>query len=108
MWRGGEVSGGARSRSARVTRGKFDNMFYTYVLKSLVNRDLYIGFSEDLRVRVKTHNAGVVKSTKVYRPWELVYHEAYKDKKDATKREKQLKGHKAKQDLRKQIENSLV
>jgi len=83
-------------------------MFYVYVLKSKKNNDIYVGYSEDLKTRFEAHNQGKVKSTKVNKPWVLVYYEAYKDKKDATKREKQLKEHKAKADLKKQIENSLI
>lgn len=63
-------------------------MFYVYSLKSLLNGDLYIGFSKDLKTRFKTHNDRKVKSTKTYVPWELIYYEAYKNKKDATQREK--------------------
>lgn len=82
-------------------------MYYVYVLKSLKNNDLYIGFSANLRQRYKKHNAKRVKSTKGYAPWELVYYEAYRDRKDATKRERQLKLHKAKIDLKKQLRYSL-
>ncbi|MFZ5535031.1 MAG: GIY-YIG nuclease family protein [Patescibacteria group bacterium] len=46
-------------------------MYYVYVLKSKVNDDLYIGSSEDLRVRFKQNNNGEVQSTKGYRPWVL-------------------------------------
>ena len=54
------------------------------------------------------HNSGRVDSTRPYLPWELIYYEAYKNKKDATKREKQLKdNHRAKSELIKQLENSL-
>ena len=82
-------------------------MFYVYVLRSEKNGDVYIGSCSDLRVRFNRHNDGKVKSTKGYRPWKLIYYEAYRNKKDATKRERQLKGHKAKSDLRIKIENSL-
>lgn len=82
-------------------------MFYVYVLKSSVNGNLYVGKSEDLRNRFKLHNDGRVKATKPFRPWELIYYEAYKDKRDITKREKQLKGHKAKVDLKEQLKYSL-
>lgn len=58
-------------------------------------------------MRFKEHNSKRVKATKSYTPWELIYYEAYKNKKDATRREKQLKEHKPKSDLKKQIENSL-
>lgn len=82
-------------------------MYYVYALKSLINSDIYIGFSDDLRQRFGDHNKGKVKSTKAYRPWKLVYYEAYLNESDARKREKQLKEHKPKKDLSKQMENSL-
>jgi putative endonuclease len=82
-------------------------MYYVYALLSKQNNDLYLGFTSDLRIRLKQHNNKEVKSTMAYSPWSLIYYEAYKSKFDATKREKQLKMHKAKQDLRLQISNSL-
>ena len=40
-------------------------------------------------------------------PWILVYYEAYRNKKDATKREKLLKMHAVKDELRSRIMNSV-
>ena len=81
-------------------------MYYVYALKSLKNNDLYIGFSENLKRRYQQHTSGEVKATAYNRPWKLVYYEAYFAKLDATKRERQLKNHAAKSDLKKQIEKS--
>lgn len=66
-------------------------MFYVYMLKSLKDRSLYIGFTPDLRMRMEKHNQGLVTSTKNLRPLELIYYEAYKHKHDAIIREKRLK-----------------
>jgi len=74
-------------------------VYYVYVLKSTILKRFYIGYSSDLRRRLKEHNDSRSKSDKGYSPWELVYYEAYKDKLTATKREKQLKKHAAKTDL---------
>ncbi|OGM37960.1 excinuclease ABC subunit C, partial [Candidatus Woesebacteria bacterium RIFCSPHIGHO2_12_FULL_38_9] len=63
-------------------------MFYAYVLRSVKNGDIYVGYSGNLKARFKLHNIGKVKSTKPYTPWKLLYYEAYISKKDATKREK--------------------
>ena len=82
-------------------------MYYVYLLKSLKNGDLYVGFCHDLKERLKQHNGKKVISTKGYAPWILAYYEAYKDKFDATKREKQLKMHRAKQDLKIQVSRSI-
>lgn len=66
-------------------------MYYVYVLQSKVDKKFYIGVTADLKTRLIKHNAGKVKSTKGRRPLELIYYEAYKDKRDATKREYFLK-----------------
>ena len=81
-------------------------MHYIYALQC-DNKNLYIGYSADLKTRVKRHLSGKVKSTKSKMPLKLVYYEAYLSKSDAARREKQLKEHKAKSDLKKQINNSL-
>lgn len=83
-------------------------MFYVYVLQSTINKDIYVGYSTDLKERFKLHNLGKVKSTKSYKPWKLIYYESYKGKFDATKREKQLKMHAAKNKLLKQLKSSLI
>ena len=66
-------------------------MFYTYVLESEKDHDLYIGWTDDLVHRIKYHNAGHVPSTKDRIPLRLVYYEACLSKKKAIEREKQLK-----------------
>lgn len=82
-------------------------MYYVYALLSLTNGDMYIGYSEDLRDRVREHNDLKVRSTKGNVPWKLVYYEAYLNKKDASIREKKLKEHKAKDDLKERLINSI-
>lgn len=65
--------------------------FYTYVLKSKKDNNLYIGWTNDLIARFNKHQKGQVLATKDRRPFELVYYEACKDRNKAIKREKQLK-----------------
>ena len=66
-------------------------MFYIYLLESVKNKNLYIGYTEDLRKRFKEHNQGLNFSTKSYRPWQLIHYEAYLNEQDAKRREKYLK-----------------
>lgn len=82
-------------------------MFYVYVLRSLKDSKLYIGFTSDLKRRFKEHNNGESKSTKSRRPFELLYYEAHKSKKDALRREKYFKTNKGKSSLKQMIRNSL-
>lgn len=83
-------------------------MYYIYILKSLKDKRLYIGYTSNLKLRYKEHCDGLVKSTVNRKPLELVYYEAYKNKKDAQNREKYLKGGgKAHNDLVRQINKSM-
>jgi len=66
-------------------------MFYVYVLKSLKDDELYIGSTNDLKRRLKEHQDGKSFSTKLRRPFELIYYEAYKNEKDSREREQALK-----------------
>jgi putative endonuclease len=66
-------------------------MFYTYVLRSKKDGNLYIGWSKDLRNRLLEHNGGLVNATQYRLPMELVYYEACLTEKAAIAREKQLK-----------------
>ncbi|HUV72520.1 MAG TPA: GIY-YIG nuclease family protein [Clostridia bacterium] len=82
-------------------------MFYVYILKSKKDNNLYTGFSQNLRERLKWHAEGRSQATKWRLPIELVYYEAYKDKTDARKREMFLKSGRGREIIKKQIENSL-
>lgn len=83
-------------------------MFFMYILKSLTDGKLYIGSCNDLRSRFKKHNLGLVKSTKMRRPFKLVYYEAYADEKEARHREHNLKLRaRALKQLLRRIENSI-
>jgi putative endonuclease len=66
-------------------------MFYTYVLKSLKDNNLYVGFSKDLKNRLNEHNKGLVPATKNRRPLKIVYYEACLNYNKAVEREKSLK-----------------
>lgn len=66
-------------------------MFYVYILKSKVDGEYYIGSTNDLRRRIAEHNSGKSFSTKLRKPLDLIYYEAYKGEKDARHREHNLK-----------------
>ena len=66
-------------------------MFYVYVLHSLEDHGLYIGFSTNLKKRIAEHEHGASFATKYRGPWKLIYYEAYVDRHDAEGRERYLK-----------------
>ena len=65
--------------------------YFTYVLKSLEDNKLYIGYTNSLQQRLKLHNSGKVSATRNRLPMKLVYFEACLNKESAIKREKSLK-----------------
>lgn len=78
-------------------------MYYTYVLYSEKDHGLYIGYSANLRARVKQHSDGEVRSTAHRRSLILAYYEAYVYRKDAETRERFLKSGSGRTYLKKQM-----
>ena len=66
-------------------------MFFVYVIKSSVDGRLYKGLTSDLQKRINEHNRGKTKTTKAFKPWELVYYEEFSTRDEARQREKYLK-----------------
>jgi putative endonuclease len=58
----------------RVTARQASKMkfFYVYILQSEASHGgFYIGFTEDLKSRLKKHNSGEVPHTAKFRPWRI-------------------------------------
>jgi len=45
--------------------------YFVYTIKSELDGRIYVGFSENVKNRIKEHNSGKTKSTRGYRPWKL-------------------------------------
>ncbi|HKK75313.1 MAG TPA: GIY-YIG nuclease family protein [Saprospiraceae bacterium] len=67
-------------------------MYFTYVLYSEAHDKIYIGHTQDVDQRMKSHNETGDGYTKRYRPWRLVYSERFSTRAAAMRREKALKG----------------
>ncbi|OHA47015.1 MAG: hypothetical protein A3A80_01145 [Candidatus Terrybacteria bacterium RIFCSPLOWO2_01_FULL_44_24] len=85
-------------------------MWIVYIIQHDVSKNLYIGFTSDLKRRLLQHNAKTTKSTKrKIGMWHIIYAEAYRSRSDAVEREKRLKSHgSAKFNLYKRIAGSLL
>ncbi len=82
-------------------------MYYVYVLESITDYSWYVGYSTDLKKRLKSHNDGNNSATRPKRPWKIIFYEAYLDKGDAKRREKYLKTTKGKTTLRSMLKNHM-
>lgn len=76
-------------------------MYYTHILRSCKNGDIYIGSTNNLKNRIKQHNSGKVRSTKGYTPWELLEYKEFEFRSDAMKNKYFLKSGQQKEILRK-------
>ena len=74
--------------------------YFVYLLESMQDNFLYVGFTEDVTLRLEKHNGGQVVSTKNHRPYRMIYYEAHLSKADALRREKYLKTSKGKTTIR--------
>lgn len=84
------------------------SFFYVYILQSILSPSfIYTGFTHNLKKRFKEHNNKEELSTKHYAPFQLIHYEAYRDEKDAKRREEYFKTTKGKVTLRQMIRNYL-
>jgi putative endonuclease len=65
--------------------------YYVYILQSSVDKKLYIGFTTDLKSRLRAHASGGVRSTRNRRYMKLVHYEYFIYELDAKARERYLK-----------------
>jgi len=82
-------------------------MFYVYVLQSEKDNKLYIGFTSNLKERIKNHNLGLNASTKYRLPLKLIYYEAYLNEKDARLKERFYKSGRGHEVINKMLKNYL-
>ena len=69
-------------------------MWYVYIIRSLsAPGQEYTGCSEDLKQRIKDHNAGKSRHTAKHMPWQLIWYCAFPEKVTALAFEKYLKSH---------------
>lgn len=82
--------------------------FYTYILKSDKDNNLYVGYTKNLLKRIDEHNSGKVESTKKRTPLKLIYWEGCLNQQDAIRREKYLKTAWGKRYIKNRLKNYLT
>ncbi|HEY9585788.1 MAG TPA: GIY-YIG nuclease family protein [Candidatus Paceibacterota bacterium] len=82
-------------------------MFYTYLLQSMKNGKFYVGYTPDLKQRLREHNLGLTFSTKPHRPWKVIYYEACCNQDDAKLREVYLKSTQGRGMLKRRVTKSI-
>lgn len=80
-------------------------MYFAYILQSEKDERLYIGFTDNIDRRPNEHNEGKSSATKPFRPYKLIYYEAFLSRKDAKAREKYLKSGWGRRTIKKLLKN---
>ena len=65
--------------------------FCIYILYSSKVDKYYVGESEDVNARLKSHLSGISKFTSIADDWKLVYSEEYETRTEAVRREREIK-----------------
>ena len=66
--------------------------YYVYILKSIkFSQITYVGWTNNLKKRLKKHNSGKGAKFTRGRKWNLIYYEKFNSKKNAMKREYYIK-----------------
>ena len=69
--------------------------YYAYMLKSRDKKDItYVGWTNNLKKRIKIHNAGKGAKFTKGRKWKVIYYEVFNSKKKAMQREYYIKKNK--------------
>jgi putative endonuclease len=66
-------------------------MFFVYALRSTLRNYIYVGLTDNPERRIKQHNLGYERTTKPYRPFEVILIEPFATRIEARNREKYLK-----------------
>jgi putative endonuclease len=67
-------------------------MYYAYILRSQSHpKQIYIGSTRELAVRLKEHNSGKSTHTRKFIPWRLIFYAAFPEKTLAENFERYLK-----------------
>ncbi len=80
-------------------------MYYFYVLKFHKNGKLYYGFTSDLKRRIKEHKSHNSDFTSRNGDFDLIFYEAYLNKKDAQEAEKYFKTGHGREVLKNKLKN---
>ncbi|MBI2673815.1 MAG: GIY-YIG nuclease family protein [Candidatus Zambryskibacteria bacterium] len=82
-------------------------MYYVYLLRSKKQPWIYVGYTTNLRRRIAEHQKGFSLATKPYKPFDLLFYEAYKSLSDAKRRESYFKTNQGKRALKIMLSDTL-
>ena len=82
-------------------------MFYVYILYSQSIDRYYVGQTDNIELRLKTHLSGASRYTAVATDWQVAYKESYSTRSKAIKRELAIKRKKSRKYIEWLVENGM-
>lgn len=83
-------------------------MYYVYILQSLKDKGIYIGYTDNLKRRFTEHQVGISLATKGRRPFKLIHYQAFVSQKDALSTEKYFKTTRGWERIHRMLEDTLT
>jgi putative endonuclease len=83
----------------------FVKMYYFYVLRFGKSKKLYYGYTDDLKRRIHEHKIGDSDFTSRNGDFDLIFYEAYPDKRDAREAERYFKSGHGREVLKAKLKN---
>lgn len=83
-------------------------MYHVYILLNEAKTRTYTGVTDDINKRLAAHNAGRVKASRPYRPYNIIHTETFGTLKEARQKEKFYKSTTGRRRLKEMFFNSLV
>ena len=80
-------------------------MYYVYILYSKQVDRYYVGQTEDVGKRIQSHLSGISKYTSIANDWIEVHSEVFETRKEAIKRENEIKGKKSRKYIEWLVQN---
>ncbi len=86
-------------------------MFTTYAIGNIIKNKIYIGHTDNLKKRLQRHNKELPSKNSSFTSknngkWFLIYKEEFQTRKEATKREKELKSYQGRRFIREKFEKT--
>ena len=81
--------------------------YYVYILYSMKDGKLYIGFTNNLKKRLTEHASGKVEATKNRTPLKIIHYEYFVNREDAQARERFLKSGYGRKQFKSFLKNTL-
>src|SRR5436190_11232139 len=95
------------STKPRFFAGFLFDMYFVYILYSASKNKFYVGQTDSIGNRLKSHSAGMSPYTSTADDWNLVYYEEFQTRTEAIRREKEIKKKKSRRYIEELVKSKI-